>query len=328
MLKLLVCALLGGASVWANVTVSPFPRPKPIHLSSSQVTKEGVLENGKMKLSIPLDDAFYYQRDNKEQILPLLDYLTNEYPEVNFTNLRFKKIMVVATAGSENANLSFMSTNGDELKSNFVPRVADPTVVFGEYSQLTIEGRELTKPLSYISISGALWINNIIIEMEVGTPNYSLAPLPLEGRSVGNLTGVIRPSFDEERYNLVYSMVMAMSSPSTNTMQTNSNWNSYVAPTTRVEPAVVEISKTIRIGRISRDSGKLNVKINHGYAQIKGLSVRFSNGRTHFFNMPYQFPIGKNSVDLVLDRSYAGAEVTVVFENAIPGTDIDLDFRQ
>lgn len=321
MLKLLL-ALSLGASVWANVMVSPRPQKRPENLNTTKPTAEGILIDGKMKLSIPLMDALYYQRDNREQTIPLIDYLLNEFPSVDFNSLKFKKIMVIATANSDAANLSFMSSNGVEILNYEVPRVADPNIVFGEYSQIVLEDYQIFSPLSYLSVSGALWINNIIIEMETGIPNFNFDDLPIAGRPTGELSGVLRAEFNEQRYDELYNVI--------NGIEDTPVFNPLFNEELFIEEPVYnpEFSVSVQMGNIRNDRGRLNINFTSGRADIKGFDVIFANGSRQTIDMSYQFPAGTNSVDFVFKNSFRNAWVTVLFTNATADARAEVTFKR
>lgn len=319
MLKLLL-ALVVGQTLWANVPKSPIPQSRPANLSHDRIV-EGELRNGVMKLSISLMDGLYYQKDNKEQVIPLMDYLVNEYPEVDFANLRFKKIMVVAQGASENASLSYMSNDHYEMRSYEVPRIADPYVAFGEYSQLTIENYEMFRPLAYLSVGGALWINNIIIEMEVGQPNFVFNSLPLEGRDVSNLAGITKPTFNEERFTKVYDTIMAENNYGNGIFNTNPMAGGFL------QPISTTFNESIQFGSIRNNRGKLKITVTKGHADIKGFTVRFRNGSSRYVEMPYKFTGRRKTIEYIFKNGYSGAYVTLHFENATADARAVLSFR-
>lgn len=322
MLKLFI-ALFMGASVWANVTTSKLPRKRPENLNTTRSNPEGVLIDGKIKFSIPLYDGLYYQRDNREQTIPLMDYLLNEFPKVDFTNLKFKKIMVVATAHSDKADMSFMSSNGVELLRYDVPRVADPNVVFGEYSQIIIEDYQIFSPLSYLTVSGAVWINNIMIEMETGIPNFNTDDLPIMGRPTGDLAGVLKPEFNEQRYEEIYNEIIGFE-------QTPLLENPFVTqPIEEVEQYYnPEFVVTVQMGNIRNNKGILNVQLLSGRADIKGFEVVFRNGSRQTIDMSYQFKRNQNSVDFQFRNNFRNAWVTVLFTNATPDARAQVQFKR
>lgn len=353
LLKLLSFLIIAAHAIGSGApTTSPRPTARPDNLQITDNPRDGEVRDGKVRLSIVFyKDGVFYQRNNRTENIPIMHYFRNEYPNIDFTRFRIKKMSVNSRGLSDYAGIGFHHAYGGSLKQVNIPIVAYPGEPLGEYSQTVLTEREINFDLSYISVAGVIGVNNITLEMEEGRPNFSFdtSYFSRQGEYVTPITGYIRSTFDEDRFSRVMEEVKKMNMlelPQVEeqflTETTNdddqwitdgtSGWNTgeitvttLDPPTTVVDQPIVRSQlfrfpeRSIRLGRIHRAGATLNVSWLSGTAKIVGLFATLNDGRTHYqdYSQTHNLVVGpdRQNIEFALSRTYSFSHITLYFED-------------
>ncbi|MBC96508.1 MAG: hypothetical protein CME63_02085 [Halobacteriovoraceae bacterium] len=354
-LKIMIIWMCSAHIAWGfvpSVETSVRPRPRPDHLNTARTVKDGEFYEGKLRLSINLYDALFYQRGEREYILPIMEYLKNEYPKIDFSKIKLNSLNINAKTLSDYSYTRFYDEEGLLLKEVFVPQVENPNVVFGDYINATLNEYEVQNVL-YVGVSGVLNINNITAEFQVGRPNFSTNSmrLPLQGAYVGSTEGYQNGDFNEELFREIMNEVYKMTEvqypePEPTNQWDNNSWNNnwddnyndwndddwfqptqpeYREPTPEVvpyrpsygTPIYYNRRMTVALGSIGLFGKKITLQMLAGTADLVGYEVIKENGKRKYRELGKRLDsIYSNQVDITLSTFDSNGTVTFIFSNA------------
>jgi len=303
-----------------EVQVSPRPVMRPPNVVPNTPKADGEFHSGILRLSFAFyDEGVFYQRNQREQLIPILYYLKNEYPNVDFNTIRLTKLNFNTRTLGDYAFIRFYSQQGLMLKETLIPKLEDPSEVFGDFINASIDDREIDNFL-YVGVSGIQNINNVTATFIKGRPNFSMdtASMPSEGGYVGELEGYQAASFDEGVFAKIMREVRKMSevnSPSFDWQRNDRNndpydygndqpviYNNdnepyptydsrnYYNPTPNVVPYRERSQREITyntqvnhvIDRVGLFGGTLILTTNYGEGQLTGYQIQRRNARVKY----------------------------------------------
>jgi hypothetical protein len=323
-----------------QVTTSVRPSPRPVGLDTTSTIKEGVFQNGKLVLSIKFyDEGVFYQRNQREQLIPLSYYLKNDYPEIDFSSIRMTSLNINSKTMTDFSHIRFYSAQNEMIKESFIPRIDNPNEVFGDFINSTLTEYEINDFL-YIGLSGYQNINNVTATFERGIPNFStnLDQMPSQGGYVGQIEGLLKPDFSKEYFDKIMIEVNKMNGLAApqpvfpdhsnnndyyeddygyNDNQDNydNQWDSY-NPTPRIIPyrdnqdLIYNTQINHVISKVGLFGGNLILSIQNGNGSLTGYEIQRRNGRVKYTQMgayigPYR--------DLTVRLKKGDSEGTITF---------------
>lgn len=323
------------------------PTPRPENLNTTRSVKDGEFQNGKVKLSINLYDGIFHQRNEREYLIPVIEYFKNEYPQLNFNEIKLKSLNINSKTLSDFAYTRFYNDQGTMLKEVLIPRYQDPNVVFGDYINASIKGNEV-RDLLYVGISGVQNINNITAYFEKGSSNFSqkISAMPTQGSYVGAYEGLKSSEFNESTYQLIMNEVYKMSEvqyPERTSSWDNNDWDNgyndwnndddwyqpsrpeYSEPSPEVVPyrpnqgtqLYYNRRLSVAVGSVGLFGKRLTLQMTSGSADLVGYEVLKSNGKTKTRELVQRLDaFYSNQVEITLSTFDSNGTVTFIFSNA------------
>jgi hypothetical protein len=306
-IMIIFCSMQNALAYVPSLTTSARPTLRPDNLNMVPSVKDGVFQNGVMKLTLSFyDRGIFYQRNQTETLIPIVYYLKNEFPKVDFSQIKMTSINVHTRSLGEPALTRFYNKEGELLSEYFIPKIQYPGEVFGDFTNAKLEHNQLDN-LLYLGLSGVQNINNITAYFVEGLPNFSvdLNSMPLQGQPVGELEGYQRPSFDQ----LVFQNVMSEVDKMTSLGSFNNNNREDLSDLSN------QISVDYPIGKIGLfSSTNLTFRLKSGQGNLKGYKITRRNGSSQFISFIVQLDSFKQ-IDIKLKSRDSRGTITFIFSS-------------